>query len=225
MRFARKSGWALVLAVCISAGAWAQRMRGGMGQQPPSMPGVFKPVVGAGAQYEMDTKSHKSDIAWAVVGHEDVNGSPGYWMEIRTESPEIGGETVMKQLMVLSSGGGEIKRMIMQAPGRPPMEMPMGMMSGMPKSGNASSGGGSPAQMVGTEPVTVPAGTFVCEHFRKQQDKGTIDYWVSTQVSPYGVVKMTGPEMNLVLKKVLSGETSHIKGEPQKMQMPEMPHF
>lgn len=229
MSFARKSGWALALAVCMSAGAWAQGMRGGMGQRPPSMPGVFKPVVGSGAQYEMDSKSHKTDIAWAVVGHEDVNGSPGYWMEIRMDSPEAGGEMVMKQLMVLSTSQPEIKRMIMQSPGHPPMEMPMGWMSGMmasrAKGGQASSGekGGSPGQMVGTESVTVPAGTFECEHFRKQEDKGTIDYWVSTQVSPYGVVKMTGPDMSMMLKKVLSGETSHITGEPQKMQMPGMP--
>jgi hypothetical protein len=39
------------------------------------------------------------------------------------------------------------------------------------------------------------------------------------------MAKMTGPDMTMVLKKVLSNESSHIKGEPQKMQMPEMPHF
>jgi hypothetical protein len=65
----------------------------------------------------------------------------------------------------------------------------------------------------------------VCEHYRKQEKSGTIDYWVSTQITPYGMAKMTGPDMTMVLKKVLSNESSHIKGEPQKMQMPEMPHF
>jgi len=36
---------------------------------------------------------------------------------------------------------------------------------------------------------------------------------------------MTGPDVTMVLKKILTNEASHIKGEPQKMQMPEMPHF
>jgi hypothetical protein len=36
---------------------------------------------------------------------------------------------------------------------------------------------------------------------------------------------MTTPDMTMVLKRILTDEASHIKGEPQKMQMPEMPHF
>jgi hypothetical protein len=36
---------------------------------------------------------------------------------------------------------------------------------------------------------------------------------------------MTTPDMTMVLNKILTNETSHIKGEPQKTQMPEMPHF
>jgi hypothetical protein len=38
------------------------------------------------------------------------------------------------------------------------------------------------------------------------------------------MIKMTGPEMTMVLKKMLSNETSHVKGEPQKMNF-QMPHF
>ena len=227
MSFAKKAAMVLAIVVSISTGVWAQRMGRGMGQQPPRMPGQFKPVVGSGAQYEMKAKDHTMNFAYAVVGKEDVAGSPGYWMEIRTEMPEMQGETVMKQLMVMEGGKADIKRMITQAPGRPPMEMPVGMMSGMMKQGQQSSEAAKDegaGEKVGTETVTVPAGTFVCEHYRKQQGKTPVDFWVSTQVSPYGVVKMTGADMTMVLKKILSNETSHIKGEPQKMNF-EMPHF
>ena len=104
------------------------------------------------------------------------------------------------------------------------MEMPVGMMKMMPQHAPSAnqSASGSMGEKIGTESVTVPAGTFVCDHYRKQEKNGTLDYWVSTKVSPYGVVKMTSPNMTMVLKKELSGETSHIKGEPQKM---DMPHF
>ena len=106
------------------------------------------------------------------------------------------------------------------------MEM-SGMLMGMMKTGQPqpSSGKVDYGELVGTESVTVPAGTFVCQHYRKQEKSGTVDYWLSDQVTPYAMAKMTGPDVTMVLKKTLTNETSHIKGEPQKMQMPEMPHF
>ena len=78
---------------------------------------------------------------------------------------------------------------------------------------------------MGTESVTVPAGTFTCQHYRNQGTNGTTDMWISTDVTPYAMVKMTSADTTMVLKKVLTNETSHVKGEPQKMQMPQMPHF
>jgi len=128
---------------------------------------------------------------------------------------------VMKHLMVLGGDRPQIKRMIMQSPGSPPMEMPMGMMPGMGQRGQgAGAGDTSPGEKVGSETITVPAGTFECEHYRKTAPHGTVDVWISSKVSPYGTVKMTSGEMTMVLEKVLSNETSHIKGEPQKMNIP-----
>jgi hypothetical protein len=215
----------LALMTGLMAGAGAQYPGRGPGMRPPSMPGTFKPVVGAGGQYQMQVKDRTMKVAYAVVGTEDVEGTPGYWMEIRTEGAGMPGEMVMKQLMVVQAGKGEVKRMIMQAPGQPPMEMPVGFMPGMGPRGQSTQPRAetSPPEKVGTESVTVPAGTFVCDHYRQQMRNGAVDYWVSEQVSPYGVIKLTGLDMTMELEKVLSNETSHIKGEPQKFQMPQMP--
>jgi hypothetical protein len=141
-------------------------------------------------------------------------------MEIRTENPNMPGETVMKQLVVTGGDKPQIKRMIMQMPGRPPMEMPMGMLGMGQRGQGAGAGDTSPGEKVGSETITVPAGTFECDHYRKQGPRGTTDVWVSTKVSPYGMVKMISPDMTMVLGKVLSNETSHIKGEPQKINIP-----
>lgn len=225
MSLARRAGMVMAMVVSLAGGAWAQRRGGMMGQQAPQMPmGLFKPVVGSGAQYEMNAKGQQMDFAWVVLGNEKVEGKEGHWMEIRTEGGPAAGETVMKQLTVVDGGKAEIKRMIVQSPGRPPMEMPMGMMSGMMKHQQPTGGSKeeSMGEKVGTEPVTVPAGTFVCDHYRKQVEGKPFDYWLSTKVLPYGLVKMASADMTMVLKKTLSNETSHIKGEPQKM---EMPHF
>ena len=227
----RRTSIFLVLALAIAASAWAQRGgKGGMGMMGslPQMPGMSNPVVGSGAEYQMTTKGKDMDVAWAIVGKEDVNGSPGLWMETRMQSAELGGEMVTKILMVNDGPEAGIKRMIMQQPGHPPMEM-SGMMMGMMKAGqpqpSGSAGKADFGELVGTETITVPAGTFVCQHYRKQGQNGPVDFWVSDQVTPYAMAKMTGPDVTMVLKKTLTNETSHIKGEPQKMQMPEMPHF
>ena len=210
----------IALALGFTTGAWAQGMRGGMGRQAPRLLGEFKPVVGSGAQYQMTAKNGTMSFAYVIVGQEDVEGSAGYWMEIRSENPGMPGEMVMKQLIVTGGDKPQIKRMIMQMPGRPPMEMPMGML-GMGQRGQGSGAGDtSPGEKVGSETITVPAGTFECDHYRKQEPRGTVDVWISSKVPPYGMVKMSSAEMTAVLEKVLSYETSHIQGEPQKMNIP-----
>jgi hypothetical protein len=213
-------GTLVLLAVLVAAGgAWAQ-MRGG--SHAPQIPGMFKPVVGSGAEYRVTTqKQEPMEWAYAIVGKENVNGDEGYWLEERMLSGQ-GQGMVMKQLMVPHQGQPEIKRMIMQMPGRPPMEMPMGMMGMMQHKAPPKTSDQGLGEKVGTETVTVPAGTFVCDHYRTTREKTTTDAWVSTQVHPYGLVKMASQDMNMVLVKTLANQTSLIKGEPQKF---EMPHF
>jgi hypothetical protein len=217
MGYVKKIAVVLAAVFGITGLAGAQRMA-----QAPSMPGEFKPVVGAGAQYEVTTKKNeKVNWAYAVVGKEAVGGAEGYWLEMRLEGGKEGG-MVMKHLLVVRGGKAEVKRMIVQTPGQPPMEMPMGMMGGMMPRGQQAASEQNLGERVGTETVTVPAGTFLCEHYRSKSGKTPADVWVSTKISPYGLVKMVSEDSTLVLTKVLANETTRIKGEPQKL---EMPHF
>ena len=217
MGYVKKIAIVLAAVFGVTGLAGAQRMA-----QAPSMPGEFKPVVGAGAQYEVTTKKNeKVNWAYAVVGKETVGGAEGYWLEMRLEGGKEGG-MVMKHLLVVRGGKAEVKRMIVQTPGQPPMEMPMGMMGGMMPRGQQAASEQNLGERVGTETVTVPAGTFLCEHYRSKSGKTPADVWVSTKISPYGLVKMVSEDSTLVLTKVLANETTRIKGEPQKL---EMPHF
>jgi len=217
MGYVKKIAVVLAAVFGVTGLAGAQRMA-----QAPSMPGEFKPVVGAGAQYEVTTKKNeKVNWAYAVVGKETVGGAEGYWLEMRLEGGKEGG-MVMKHLLVVRGGKAEVKRMIVQTPGQPPMEMPMGMMGGMMPRGQQAASEQNLGERVGTETVTVPAGTFLCDHYRSKSGKTPADVWVSTKISPYGLVKMVSEDSTLVLTKVLANETTRIKGEPQKL---EMPHF
>jgi hypothetical protein len=211
----------IALALGFTASGWSQGMRGGRGQQAPQLLGEFKPVIGSGAQYQMTAKNGNMTFAYVIVGQENVEGNTGYWLEIRTESPGMSGEMVMKQLVVTGGEKPQIKRMIMQSPGQQPIEMPMGIMPGMGRHERGSGGGDtSPGVKVGVETITVPAGTFECDHYRKQEQRGTVDVWITGKISPYGMVKMSSEEMTMELAKILSNETSHIKGEPQKINIP-----
>ena len=233
MRLVKRAVMMSVLALAVTGGLWAQRPggggMGGMFGNMPSMPGLQNPTVGSGAEYLITTKGKQMDVATVTLGKEDVDGAPGYWMEVRMTNAEMGGEMVMKSLTVTTGAQAGVKRMIMQTPGRPPIEMSGMMMSMMQKhppatnSSGGTGGKGDMGELVGTESVTVPAGTFSCQHYRKQEQNGPVDMWVSTEVSPYAMVKMTGTDMSMELKKTLTNETSHIKGEPQKFQFPGMP--
>lgn len=225
MSFSRKAAFLCALMVGVTASAAAQF--GHRGPQAPQIPTPFKPVVGSGAAYQFTGKKEKADFTYAVVGKEQVDGNEGYWLEIRiANTKKMKGEMVMKELMVMNGSQPELKRLISQPPGRPPMEMPSAMLGMVRKHTPTATGGdektGGPGEKIGTETITVPAGTFTCDHYRTQEEGSPVDLWVSSKVSPYGVVKMVSNDATMVLQKVLTNETSHIHGTPKKFQMP---HF
>ena len=214
-----------VVCLAVATSGWAQFGSSRMGgPKLTDMPNLMNPVTGTGAAYQMTTKKSMMNVAYVVVGKEQVDGDDGYWLEIRMDGAETHGEMVMKDLVVPNPAHFHIARMIAQPPGRPPMEMPAGMMSMMQRDKqNQKPDDNFLGEKVETETLTVPAGSFECDHYRKTDDNGkTVDLWISNKISPYGMVKMTNGEFTLLLQKTLTNETSHIKGEPQKM---DMPHF
>jgi hypothetical protein len=52
-----------------------------------------------------------------------------------------------------------------------------------------------PKNLVGSEEVKVPAGTFKSSHYRDKNAMGSVDIWVNDTVFPLGIVKVvTAPE-------------------------------
>jgi hypothetical protein len=196
--------------VCLLVMAAAASAQMGM-RQSPIPRGVFSPVVGSGAAYEITTsEGRKTNIEYAIVGKESVNGKDAYWMEWTT-SGMGSGQMVMKMLTAVGDSTAP-SRVIMQMPGRPPMEMPA-QMTGHMNSQNAPADIRTTAEDVGSESVTVPAGTFTCEHYRMKDGSGNT--WVSTKVNPFGVVKHEGKDSTMVLTKVITDAKDKIIGIPQ----------
>jgi hypothetical protein len=206
MRNFRKMLWGVCCLMLIAGLAQAQMGMGMRGSPTPH--GFFNPIVGAGSEYDITSASgSKNTIELAIVGKESVEGKDGYWLEITTSG------MVMKSLTVVGDTS-VTSRMIMQMPGRPPMEMPSQMMR-MNQQGAApppTTDIRSTAEDVGSESVTVPAGTFACEHYRAKDGSG--DTWISPKVSPLGVVKHQGKDSTMVLTKVTTDAKDKIIGAP-----------
>src|SRR5712675_100653 len=195
-----------------------------MGMRAPNLSGVWHPVVGSGGAYEStDRDGKKTPIEATVVGKEDVNGKPGYWMEIAVSNPRMGGEMFLKYLFVLGDNGLTASRVIMQLQGQDPMEMDANILMAM-----GGRRGGQPipsdirdkSEIVGTETITVPAGTFSCDHYRLKD--GSSEAWVSDKVSPWGLVKEQNKESSLVLTKIITDAKDHITGTPRKFNPADM---
>jgi hypothetical protein len=205
---------ALFLLVSVPAGA---QMGMGRGQMPK---GVFNPEVGSGAVYEMQgTQGRKTEMEYAIVGKDSVDGKEGYWLEMTMSGGPMG-EMVMKALNVVSDGKLVTSKIVMQMEGRPPMEIPAQMkrMSGQTESADIRLS----AEDLGVETITTPAGTFSCHHYRMKDGSG--DSWVSEKAPPFGMVKFQGKGTSMVLTKLITNAKDKITGTPQPLNPMMMQH-
>jgi hypothetical protein len=175
----------------------------------PHVMGFWNPVVGAGAVYSVQpAKGDKTEMQIAIVGKEQVDGKDAYWYEMSFNQGN--GEMIMKSLMILNGPDTHVSRMIMQMPGGPPMEMPTQMMHQDRTTQPADVR--SDAEDLGSDTITVPGGTFTCEHYRT---KNGGEVWVSQKVSPYGLVKSKTNDTSMELTKVVTSAKDQITGTPQ----------
>ena len=91
------------------------------------------------------------------------------------------------------------------------MEMPAGMGRG--DNSRVPTDARNGAEDLGSESITVPAGTFTAEHYRAKDGSG--DTWVAKNAGPYGLVKHQGKDTTMVLTKVYSDYKDKITGTPQ----------
>jgi hypothetical protein len=185
----------------------------------PNITDIFHPVVGSGAAYEIQHTDHTGEpmhMEMVVVGTELVGTQQGYWMEMGHQDRKSGQMSYIKMLVTPDF---QPQRVIIQVPGKGAMEMPFNAMAGDRKN-NHMQEELEKWHKVGIEPVTVPAGTFLCQHWKK--DSGVGDVWASDKVTPLSMVKSVQEHETMTLQKTISGATDHITGpvtkfDPQQM--------
>jgi len=209
----------LIVFAFVGAVFLADFARAQMGMdyfKKPAIADIFKPVVGTGAVYENEQDQRKSTLEMSVVAKDTVEGKEAYWLEFGRVDPKSG--VMVYSKILVTKDDFQFHRMIVQQPGKPqPLEIDM----------NPGTRRQSHMQeevekwhKVGSETITVPAGTFACDHWAK--DDGKSDVWASSKVSPVSLVKEISPGRSMVLVKVLTDVQDHITGTPMKMDPQQM---
>jgi hypothetical protein len=191
------------------------------GPRTPTLSGIWHPVVGTGAAYEITKDGKKNEMEILIVGKEDVDAKPAFWLEMAMTDQRTSQPVYVKSLMSVSENTITSTRMVFQMSGQDPMEMDMNtnpMGRGMKQTTPVTIA--DKAEIVGTDTVTVPAGTFSCTHYRMKD--GTGDAWVSDKVSPWGLVKSQDKDTSVVLAKVITDAKDHITGTPKKFDPMQM---
>ena len=184
----------------------------------PAIAKVFHPNVGKGAVYQStsttggDAKS--STIEIGIVGKESVEGKDAYWVETSLNGPKD--QPMVGKTLMLLDGDVKIIKVVIQQAGQPAMEMPM---MGGPHQSKVNENLND-WHSVGTESITVPAGTYSCEHWKN--DKNGSEIWTSDKVPSYGMVKEISKNHTMVLVKVLDNYQDKITGPVKKFDMQEM---
>ena len=209
-----------ILALALPLGAQ-------MKLRVPVMSGIWHPVVGSGGEYEFTSgKGKKTQFEITVVGKKSVTGKDAFWMEMTVSDPSSGDNEYLKYLIAPGTNGMVLANVIMQTPGQDPVEVnikDMKVMGGRgPAVGAIRSDIRSKADLVGTESVTVPAGTFSCSHYRAKD--GSSETWISDKITPYGIVKVQGKNDSIFLTKVITDAKDQITGTPKKFDPKQVMH-
>lgn len=204
----------LIVVFCMGLSHPAVAQLGANWFSKPAIGEVVNPVVGKGGQYQT-THPDQKDAALelqelTVVGKESVDGKEGFWLEITRQGKGDSGMVYAK--ILFTKEDFQFHKIVVQQPGQQAMAMPFQPSD---KSKTRMSEEAEKWHAVGTESITVPAGTFSCKHWKKDKaagDSGDSDIWTSEKVSPFGIVKQATPAQTMVLVKVITDAQDHITG-------------
>lgn len=180
--------------------------------------------VGSWARYEITGGQTNGNMRLALLS-EGAGGAEGQWFEM---SGEINGQNAIIQIQADNwpFEPDEIRGVVMKAAGQPAMKLPESMLSQMRGQMNSSVNNLAEScgtgELLGTETIEVPAGSFETYKVRPGGDQqGLPDLvWISTDV-PFGAVKSEGSEGTTVLLEYGNDATSSISESPRSI--PGMP--
>jgi hypothetical protein len=210
--------FAAAAALFLSSGARTAAQIDFSVLQKSAIASVFHPVVGQGAVYQTmrsnaPGEAH-SEEEISTVRKQTFEGRDGFWVEV-SRSTSGGGASYAK--IFITQDPFQFRRMVIQQAGQPAVEIPFHQTVKGQEELDANL---KKWHVVGVETVSVPAGTYSCQHW--SNDSGT-DIWTSDKVTPFGAVKQVNSGETKVLVRLVGNAEEHITGpvkvfDPQALQ-------
>jgi hypothetical protein len=208
------------MGLFLFAGASVARAQAprGMATMPLPLASDLKKVpVGSWSEYTVNDGQNVVSARMALV----ARSARSVDVETQIKGGPVAalGHTTMRMSLPLGDAT-EIKptEQVIQLGENPPMLLPLDATGGASQSFKRP----DPKKRVGTEAVKVPGGAFA--HADHYQDKGpsgeTIDYWISKDVLPFGLVKVlsgggNGPSVTMELVGHGKDAKPTVTGKPQ----------
>ena len=177
------------------------------------------PAVGQWAEYK-GTYEQKDPVTtrYAVVGSEQRDGREYKWIELKLRD-EKKQQDIIYQMLVTGNPveTGDVQEVVMKSGSDPAMKlggMMMKMMRGQLAKNSAFHDICKEATLVGTEKVSVPAGSFTAKHY--QSEKYETDTWVDPSAG-FPMVKTVGKSHQMELVATGSGAKSSITETPREL--------
>jgi hypothetical protein len=149
------------------------------------------PASGAWSEYQSDSSSFRM----LYVGHESAGERLEMAMNRPTRNGQMGSMVMQIVVPAFPYDMAQAKEVVMQMGENPPMKMSQQMMdmmrSRLPNNQQLSPEACNRLTRVGTESVTVPAGTFSTTHYRDAQDSTDVWIFVSSSVGEANVSNVT----------------------------------
>jgi hypothetical protein len=173
-----------IALLCVPAVAVAQ---GPPGPPLPTGMDMRKAHVGDWSEYTITvTGMPPLKQRFALVARDAATNT----VEMISEGGSMGrgGKVAVKAVLAADPGKRDrIKQLVMQLGDNDPMEL---RQEGAQKDQFAPL---DPRKLVGSERLTVAAGTFATKHYRDKKASGdTVDTWVSDEAPPFGLIKLQG---------------------------------
>jgi hypothetical protein len=181
----------MILVLLVGVALVPRAASAQMSPQPP-MPMVVdlkKVEIGSWASYSTTMGGVTMSTKTALVARDASSVS----METSVEGgmmAMMGGKMTMKVVMDPdpTTAAKPVKQAVMQIGDQDPMLAPDTMQTQKYSKPD-------PSTLVGKETIKVAAGSFKTAHYRNKTEHGTADVWVSEDVLPTGLVKLTTPPM------------------------------
>lgn len=213
-RFATTLALAALATALFAGEASAQPA---MGDATPLAVDLTKVPLGTWAEYQITMSERQAKTRWALVGRTPQQVTIETSMEGGPLSQKDG-KMVVRLVMAPNPtrAAQPVKQIVMQLEGKQPIEMPREAPAHKFRRPD-------PKTLVGKETVKVIAGSFTADHHRDVTPGGTVDMWISEEIHPLGVVKMTvtqDPGGKTITSMELSGRGKDAKAAITKTPKP-----